>query len=65
MKEHIDFGEIICAAQSGDADMLSVLIELYMPLINKYSKLDGKINEDLKQVIILKIITNLNKFKTK
>ena len=45
--------------------MLSVLIELYMPLINKYSKLDGKINEDLKQVIILKIITNLNKFKTK
>ena len=39
------------------------IINDYMSLINKYSIIDGKINEDLKQEILIKILRDLRKNK--
>ena len=37
------------------------IINDYMPIINKYSIIKNRIDEDLKQEIILKIYTDLRK----
>ena len=41
------------------------ILEMYMPLINKHSYIDGAIDEDLRQIILMKIIKNIGKFKVR
>ena len=62
MFDNQNFGELIVAAQSGSNEAIEQIIEMYMPLITKHSYIDGTLNEDLRQEIILKIITNISKF---
>ena len=50
-------------AINGDNDAIMRIIELYTPLINSNSIIDGKFDEDLKQFILLRIIRKINKFK--
>ncbi len=50
-------------ALSGNQEELEKIILLYMPLINKYSYINGKIDEDLRQYIILRILNTIKKFK--
>lgn len=40
-------------AVSGNTDALADIMEQYMPLINHYSYVDGKLDEDLRQDILL------------
>lgn len=50
-------------AIDGDNDAIMRIIELYEPLINNNSIIDGKFDEDLKQFILLRLVKNIRKFK--
>ena len=50
-------------AIDGDNDAIMRIIELYEPLINNNSIIDGKFDEDLKQYILLRLIRKISKFK--
>ena len=41
---------------------VEALISLYMPLINRYSVIDGKFDDDCRQYILLHIVISLKKF---
>lgn len=50
-------------AINGDNDAIMCIIELYEPLINNNSIIDGKFDEDLKQFILLSLVRKICKFK--
>lgn len=58
-----DFYTILSSAISGSMESLADLVELYMPLINNYSVVDGKIDEDLRQSILLELVRSIPRFK--
>lgn len=62
MREN-DFHEVLSKAIIGDQSSLRIIFDLYMPLINKHSVIDGKIDEDCKQYILIKIALKISKFK--
>ena len=62
MKEK-DFELRLEKAIAGDEVAIIELIEQYEPLINKYSRWSGKINDDLKQYIILRFLKSIKNFK--
>ena len=41
---------------------IEIIIKEYLPLINKYSLINNKIDEDLKQEILLSLIKYLKKW---
>ena len=45
-----------------DEDVVAIIME-YEPLINRFSIIDNKVNEDLKQEIILSIYEKIGKCK--
>lgn len=57
-----DFCRILLGAMAGSHDELETLLELYMPLINKHSCINGKVDEDLRQYIMIHIALNISKF---
>ena len=59
----ISFRDLIIEAQKGNNEAMIEIIEMYMQVINKHSYIDGRIDEDLRQEILLKIIMNIGKFK--
>ena len=46
-----DFYHLLQGAVAGSHRHLELLLELYMPLINKYSYIDNILDEDLRQYI--------------
>lgn len=46
-------------------DEVMTIIDKYMPVINKYSRIDGVLDEDCKQEIMIAIFTKLTKNKKK
>lgn len=62
MKEK-DFELRLEKAIAGDETAIIELIEQYEPLINKYSRWSGEINDDLKQYIILRFLKSIKNFK--
>lgn len=64
-KECLNFEEIIIAAQNGSDEAMTEILEMYMPLIDKHSRIDGVLDEDLRQIILMKIIKNIGKFKVR
>lgn len=58
-----DFNEILRRAIRGDTLSVEVIIKRYRPLINKYSILDRRLDEDLRQYIELQIFRKISKFK--
>ncbi len=50
------------AAISGSHEALERILGLYAPLINKYSRVGGEIDEDLRQYIMIHIALNISKF---
>ncbi len=57
------FHSILSRAIFGDNDALADLAELYMPLINKYSYIDGELDEDLRQNILLELVRSISRFE--
>ena len=56
------FRKTLIEAIGGSNEALADIIEMYMPLINRYSYIDGELDEDLRQYIFLHIFKNLSKF---
>ena len=57
-----EFREILVRAQAGDNEAMTDILEMYMPLINKHSFVNGKLDEDLRQNIVLQIVKSIKKF---
>lgn len=57
-----DFRRILQGAVAGSHEELEELLQLYMPMINKYSYLNGQLDEDLRQYIMIHIALNISKF---
>ena len=53
------FRELLIKAQAGDNETMTDILEMYMPLINKHSYVNGKLDEDLRQNIILEILKSI------
>lgn len=62
-KTNVNFEELITAAQNGNNDAMTELLEIYMPLIDKHSRINGVIDEDLRQEILMQVINNIGKFQ--
>ena len=56
-----EFRLTLMEAISGSHEALEKLLELYAPLINKYSRVNGQIDEDLRQYILIHIALNISK----
>ncbi|MFT3951701.1 MAG: helix-turn-helix domain-containing protein [Oscillospiraceae bacterium] len=57
-----EFLELLQGAAAGNHSNLEALLNLYMPLINKYSYIDGVLDEDCRQYILIHIALNISKF---
>ena len=59
---HPDFESILNGAIQGDRKALECLLDLYQPLIRKYSYVNGRFDEDLYQQLIFRMLTQIRKF---
>lgn len=50
------------AAASGSHEALVLLFELFKPMIDRHSMVDGEFDEDLRQYILIHIALNISKF---
>lgn len=57
-----EFQLALQAAISGSHEALEKLLKMYAPLIDKHSKINGQLDEDLKQYILIHIALNISKF---
>lgn len=58
-----EFRKLLSCAIVGDKKAIEEILCMYMPLINRYSVVDGKVDQDLKQNIMLHIYLCISKFK--
>lgn len=58
-----DFCSILKRAQSGEHNAIEQLLEIYNPLINHHSLINGVIDEDLRQFLILRFLIAVKTFK--
>lgn len=57
-----EFRLTLMEAISGSHEALEKLLKLYAPLIDKHSRVNGQIDEDLRQYILIHIALNISKF---
>lgn len=57
------YRELLIRAKSNDAEAITELYQQYQAMIMKYSYIDGKIDEDLHQTLVIVFLTSLAKFK--
>ena len=57
-----DFRIALTAAIAGNHDALEIILGLYAPLIDRNSFVDGQLDEDLRQYILIHISQNISKF---
>jgi DNA-directed RNA polymerase specialized sigma subunit len=60
---HEEFSDLLQGAIAGNQGDIEKLLQMYTPLINRTSFIRGKLDEDLRQYIMMHIIKNLSKFK--
>jgi hypothetical protein len=58
-----EFHRILKKAVDGSHEALEILLHLYEPLIRKHSMIDGELDEDLRQYIMIHIALNISKFQ--
>ena len=59
----MNFVDILKRAIAGDENAILMILKIYEPLIKSNSKWRGKLDEDLEDYIIIRIIKNIHKFK--
>lgn len=59
----MDFVDILQKAITGEENAILMILKIYEPLIKSNSKWRGKLDEDLEEYIIIRIIKNIHKFK--
>ena len=57
-----EFRKVLEGAVTGNHADVETLLKLYMPLIEKNRYLYGRLDEDLKQYIMIHIALNISKF---
>ena len=57
-----EFHRILKEAVDGSHEALEILLHLYEPLIRKHNMIDGELDEDLRQYIMIHIALNISKF---
>lgn len=57
-----DFAATLNMARQGDREVIEQLLLLYEPLIERCSRIDGKVDEDLRQFINLRFLISLKNF---
>ncbi len=57
-----EFRSILTGAVAGCHEDLEKILELYLPLIEKNSYLNGNLDEDLKQHLMIHIALQIGKF---
>ena len=57
-----EFKKVLQGAVLGNHRDLESILELYMPMIEHNSYLYGRLDEDLKQYILIHIALNISKF---
>lgn len=57
-----EFRMILLEAISGSHEALEKILELYAPLIKRHSIVEGYMDEDLHQYILIHIALNISKF---
>ena len=58
-----EFKTVLLRAISGSHNDIEIILKLYAPLIYRNSCLNGTLDEDLQQYILMHIIKNISKFK--
>ena len=57
-----EFEQLLRSAVAGEKEAVAILLEQYMPLIDKYSYHGESMDEDLKQYLLIHIMENIKKF---
>lgn len=57
-----DFHNVLTGAVAGCHEDVEQILELYMPLIDKQSYVNGRLDEDLKQYLMIHIALQIGKF---
>ena len=58
-----EFHSLLERAVSRDMNALEEILDLYEPLIDRYSRIDGIVDEDLRQHLLLHIALNISRFE--
>lgn len=58
-----NFRRLLLHACQGDRDAIEQILIRYAPLINNASMISGTLDEDLRQLIYLRIIASIHNFK--
>jgi hypothetical protein len=56
------FRKVLESAIAGKKTDIETIIDLYLPLINRFSVINGVIDEDLRQELMLHVALSLSKF---
>lgn len=57
-----EFYSVLTGAVAGCHENLEQILELYMPLIDRNSYINGRLDEDLKQYLMIHIALHIGKF---
>jgi len=57
-----EFSQLLSSAIAGNVKAMEWILEMYAPLINSHSYIDGRMDEDLRQYIIVQAIIKIRKF---
>ena len=60
---NMEFRDVLSKATQGDKTAIEQLLILYKPMIDNASKVNKKLDEDLRQEILLKQFQAIPKFK--
>lgn len=58
-----NFESVLNGAIQGDLKALERLLDLYQPLIRKYSYVNGRLDEDLYQQLIFRTLKQVGRFE--
>lgn len=60
---NMEFRDVLSKATQGDKTAIEQFLILYKPMIDNASKVNKKLDEDLRQEILLKLFQAIPKFK--
>lgn len=61
--EQSEFQITLLEAIAGSHNAVEKILDMYMPLIDKYSVIEGAFDEDCKQYIVIRIALQISKFQ--
>jgi hypothetical protein len=56
------FSDLLLRAITGDMAAVEEILEMYAPLIDHHSRINGYIDEDCRQYILMRVVAGISKF---